>query len=71
MFDRSVIELNLDSMSQECEEATTSVSIISQNAQSIWTDFCVFIGVINLILNVSCPHKVKGTESYLCDMVNK
>ena len=69
MFYRSVIELSLDSISQECEEATTSVSIISQNAQSIWTESCVLFVVMNLILNASCPFNVQGTEPYLCDVV--
>ena len=38
-FDTSLIGLDLDSRSQECQKAKTSAPIISQSFQSIWMEF--------------------------------
>ena len=41
-FDTSLIDLDLDSRSQECEKAKTSAPIISQSLQSVETRGGIF-----------------------------
>ena len=52
-FDASLIDLDLDSRSQECKKAKISAAIISQIFQLIWTKFVIMLRhviVMNLIL---------------------
>ena len=50
-------------MSQECEEAKTSVLIISSSFQSIWMEFgnvLRLVVLMKLILVSSCPDRLVG-----------
>ena len=71
-FDTRLIDLGHDSRSQKCEKANTSAAIISQTFQLIWMEFGVqlrLVGVMNLILVLSCPLSIQGRQPYLCDFV--
>ena len=69
-------DLDLDSRSQGCKKANTSVAIISQSFSSIWMEFGIvlrLVGVVNLILILFyfCPFSIQGREPYLCDFIRK
>ena len=65
-FDTSLVDLNLDSVSQKCEKAKTSASVISQSFQLIRMEFIIhlrFVGVVKLILLFYLVHSVfKGKK---------
>ena len=71
-LDTSLIDLDFDSRSNGCEKANTSMPIISQSFQSIWMEFSIglllrLVDVMNLILILSRPFSIQGSEPYLCD----
>ena len=58
-FNTSLIDLDLESRSQVCEKAKTSVPIISQNLQLISMEFGIllrFVGVVKFILILSIQY---------------
>ena len=73
-FDISLIDLDLDSRSQECKKAKSSAPIISQSFPLIWMEFALPLrhdGVLNHILTLSHLFSIPGREPYLCDFVKK
>ena len=67
-FDTSLIVLDLDSRSQECENAEHSAPIILKSFQSVLTEFDLLLRrarVMNLIHILSCPFNIQGREPYL------
>ena len=67
-FDTSLIDLSLDSRSQECEKAKTCAPIISQSFQSTWMEFSLLlrlVGVMNLILVFSWPFNKGENPTYM------
>ena len=62
-FKTGLIDLELDSKSQECEKAKTSTPIISQTFQLIWIEFGMLlrlVDVMNLILVLSHQISIQG-----------
>ena len=73
-LDTSLIDFDLNSRSQECEKANTSAPAISPSFQSIGIEFgmlLILVGVMNLILILSCPFNIQGREPNLYDFVKK
>ena len=48
-FDTSVIDLNLDSRSQECKKTRTHAPIITQSFQLIWMEFGVLLRSVSMM----------------------
>ena len=72
--DNSLIDLDIDSRSQECEKAKTCVSIISQSLQLISVDFGILlrlVGVMKHILILPCPFTIHGRVYYLYEFIKK
>ena len=62
-FDTGLIDLDVDSRSQECEKAKSSVAIISQRFQSYWMDFGVLLRLVWWNLCSCCrPFNVQGED---------
>ena len=64
-FNTSLIDLDLDSRSQECEKATTSVPIMSQSFQWILMEFGIllrFVSVMNQIFILFCLFNIQGRD---------
>ena len=73
-FDTRLIDLDLDSMSQECEKAKTSAPIILQSFQLIWMEIGTLlriVGMMNLIIILFHPLSNQGREPNFCDFVSK
>ena len=70
----SLIDLDLDSRSQECEKTKTCMLSISQSFQSIWMEFLKLfrlVSVMNLLLILSRPLNIQGRKPHLSDFVKK
>ena len=64
--------LDLDARSQGFKKAKTSVSVILQSRQLIWTEFGVLLRVISLIeliFVLSCSLKIQGKRPYKHDFL--
>ena len=73
-FDTSLIDLDFDSTSHECEKAKTYASIVSQSFQSIQIEFFLLLrlaSVVFLIPILFRPFDIQGREPYLCDLIKK
>ena len=73
-FDANLIDLDVDSRSQNYKKAETSAPNILQSFQSMWIEFDLhlkLIAVMKLMLISSCPFSIQGGESYLSDFVKK
>ena len=69
-----ILDLNLDSRSQECKKAKPSAAIISESFQSLLVSLGILLTsaiAMNLILILSHPFNVQGREPCLCDFVLK
>ena len=67
-FDANLIQLDLDSRSQECKKSKTCVSVISESFQSICMEYGILlrlVGVMSFILILSEPLNVQRREPYL------
>ena len=65
--------LGLDSRSQECEKAKTSLPIISPSFHLILIEFGAPLRLVdakNLMLILSCPFYIQGREP-TCDFIKK
>ena len=65
--DTSLLDLDLNSRSQDCKKRRTSAPNISQSFQSIDMEFSVLLrlaGVMKLILILSPPFNIQGREPY-------
>ena len=63
---------HLDSRSQECEKAKTSAKIVSVFMSILYGMFSIllrFVGVMNLILILSCPICIRRRETYSREFV--
>ena len=67
-FDTNLIELDLDSMSQECKKSETCMSVVSESFQSICMEYGILlrlVGVMSFILILSEPLNIQRREPYL------
>ena len=76
IFDTSLIDLGLDSRSQECKKEKSSVAVISKfsiNLEGMWyaVDTCWCDVNLIVILILSHPFNIQGREPYSCDFIKK
>ena len=71
-FDISLIDLNLESRSQECEKALTSAPVISHSFQLIWMQVGILLGLVGVMMPIfifAHPFNFQWREPYSCDFV--
>ena len=71
-FDTSLINLDLESRSQECRKAKTFAPIISQSFQSMWMEFGILLrlaGVMDLIHILVGLFTIQRREPYFSTYV--
>ena len=69
VFYASLIDYHLHSRSQNCESTNSSATMISQSSLLIWIEIGMvlrLVGVMSLMLLLSCPFTVQRREPYLC-----